>query len=135
VGSEGSERKGREGRKESVGAAKNGATRLTDDFELTPERRLVAEVERLPAERTFAKFCDYWRAASGAKARKHDWDATWRNWCRTEADRSRGATGSVNGRARLEREPTPAEIAEARRKAAEENRRTASKLGLVDFGK
>jgi hypothetical protein len=63
------------------------ATRLPTDFELTAERRLVAEAERLPAERTFAKFCDHWKAASGAKARKHDWDATWRNWCRTEVDR------------------------------------------------
>lgn len=63
------------------------ATRLPDDFSLTEERRLVAEAERLPAERTFAKFCDYWRAAQGAKARKLDWDATWRNWCRNERDR------------------------------------------------
>jgi hypothetical protein len=66
------------------------ATRLPDDFSLTSERILVAEAEKLPAERTFAKFCDYWRSAAGAKARKHDWDATWRNWCRSEADRSRG---------------------------------------------
>lgn len=66
------------------------ATRLPEDFELTPERRLVAEAERLPADRTFAKFCDYWQSASGAKARKLDWDATWRNWCRTERDRAPG---------------------------------------------
>lgn len=72
------------------------ATRLPEDFALTPERQAVAEAEKLPADRTFAKFCDYWRAASGAKARKHDWDATWRNWCRSEADRSRG-NGSPRG--------------------------------------
>ena len=64
------------------------ATRLPADFVLSPERRTVAVAERLDAERTFAKFCDYWRAASGARARKVDWEATWRNWCRTEADRS-----------------------------------------------
>lgn len=63
------------------------ATRLPADFVLSPARRTVAVVERLDAERTFAKFCDYWRAKSGAGARKHDWDATWRNWCRTEADK------------------------------------------------
>lgn len=63
------------------------ATRLPADFVLSPERRTVAVAERLDAERTFAKFCDYWRAASGARARKVDWEATWRNWCRTEADR------------------------------------------------
>lgn len=70
------------------------ATRLPADFSLTPERRLVAEAERLPAERTFAKFCDHWRAASGAKARKNDWDATWRNWCRNEIDRGGGKTAA-----------------------------------------
>ncbi len=63
------------------------ATRLPEAFELTPEMRAEAVSEHLDPERTFAKFCDYWRAASGAKARKHDWVATWRNWCRTEADR------------------------------------------------
>ena len=77
----------------SGGSRRKRATRIPDDFELTDERRLVAEAEKQPAERTFAKFRDYWRAASGARARKHDWDATWRNWCRTEADRSRGSNG------------------------------------------
>lgn len=78
------------------------AARLPNEFSLTPERRLVAEAEKLPAERVFAKFCDYWRAASGAKARKHDWDATWRNWCRSEADRSRGATSTLERKTRYE---------------------------------
>lgn len=64
------------------------ATRLPDDFALTHERRLVAEAERLPAERTFEKFCNYWRSVPGAKGRKLDWDATWRNWCLTERDRN-----------------------------------------------
>lgn len=82
----------------SGGNGRKRATRLPDDFELTDERRLVAEAEKLPAERTFAKFCDYWLAASGSRARKHDWDATWRNWCRTEADRSRGSNGASSSR-------------------------------------
>lgn len=81
-------------REEGEGARAARATRLPEDFSLTPERRLVAEAERLPAERVFAKFCDYWRAAAGAKARKHDWEATWRNWCRGEADRSGGSNGT-----------------------------------------
>jgi hypothetical protein len=61
--------------------------------------------ERLPdrwapddADRTFATQCgvdpdltaerfrDYWRAQPGAKGRKSDWPATWRNWCRREAE-------------------------------------------------
>lgn len=83
------------------------ATRLPDNFTLTDERRLVAEAERLPAERTFAKFVDYWRGASGAKARKHDWDATWRNWCLNETDRR----GPANGR-RDERNATERDVAD-----------------------
>jgi hypothetical protein len=63
------------------------ASRLPESFELTPDRRAMALTEGLDAERTFAKFCDHWRAAPDAKAHKADWDATWRNWCRTEADR------------------------------------------------
>ena len=54
---------------------------------MTESRREVAKAENLDPERTFAKFIDYWKSASGAKARKVDWEATWRNWCRTEADR------------------------------------------------
>lgn len=33
------------------------------------------------------RFRDYWRAVPGAKGRKLDWPATWRNWCRTTAER------------------------------------------------
>lgn len=65
------------------------ARRIPDDFELTPELRAFAKREGLDAERVFANFCDYWRAASGAKARKHDWAAAWRQWCRKEADTPR----------------------------------------------
>lgn len=65
------------------------ASRLPEDFILTPERKAVAEKEGVDAERTFATFVDYWRAASGGKARKHDWDATWRNWCRRQSDTTR----------------------------------------------
>jgi hypothetical protein len=83
-------------------ARARNATRLPEDFSLTPERTLVAEAEKLPADRTFAKFRDYWRAASGAKARKHDWDATWRNWCRSEADRSRGSSPTSERKTRYE---------------------------------
>lgn len=30
---------------------------------------------------------DYWLGCAGAKGIKHDWGATWRNWCRREAER------------------------------------------------
>lgn len=73
------------------------ATRLPADWQLTPERRAVAVAERLDPERVHAKFRDYWLAASGTKARKLDWDATWRNWCRTEADRGMGKPKAAGG--------------------------------------
>lgn len=42
-------------------------------------------------------FRDYWTAAAGAKGRKSDWPATWRNWCRKEAERKpRGPNGTQN---------------------------------------
>lgn len=75
------------------GAKRALATHLPDDFALTPERRAVAEAEKVPADRTFESFCDYWRSLSGQKARKRDWDATWRNWCRKQADWQPKATG------------------------------------------
>lgn len=80
----------------SGGKTTKRAARLPDDFELTAKRRAVAEAEGVPAERTFAKFCDHWRAAGGQNARKRDWDAAWRNWCRREADRGGGRTRSTD---------------------------------------
>ena len=62
------------------------ATRLPADFELTVERQSIAVKEARDPEREFANFKDYWTAASGANARKHDWDAAWRNWCRRAHD-------------------------------------------------
>ena len=44
----------------------------------------------LDAERVLAGFRDYWIGVAGAKGRKaglDGWEATWRNWCRNEADR------------------------------------------------
>ena len=76
-------------KEEEVRAAKPRASlakRIPEDFTLTAERKATAEAEHVDAEREFASFTDYWKAASGAKARKHDWDATWRNWCRRAAD-------------------------------------------------
>ena len=45
-----------------------------------------AEQLGLDAGDTAARFCDYWHAIPGARGRKCDWPATWRNWCRKEAD-------------------------------------------------
>lgn len=40
-----------------------------------------------PADREADKFTDYWRAQPGQRGVKLDWQATWRNWCRTAAER------------------------------------------------
>lgn len=76
-------------RTKRVTRAESGA-RLPDDWSLpdewatwaiqnltwTPDRcRAVAE-----------RFVDHWRSQAGARARKADWSATWRNWCRREND-------------------------------------------------
>jgi len=74
------------GEREARAPRSPNATRLPADFGLTPERRAIAEAERADPDREFANFTDHWRSASGAKARKHDWDATWRIWCRRAAD-------------------------------------------------
>lgn len=64
------------------------ATRIPEDFTLTPARLAIAQRELLPdPERVFTKFRNHWRAKSGAHGRKVDWEATWQNWCIEEADR------------------------------------------------
>ena len=69
------------------------ARRLPEDFELTEQRRAIAITEKADPDREFAKFRDYWRAAAGQNARKHDWDAAWRNWCRKSAEMVPRANG------------------------------------------
>lgn len=54
------------------------ASRLPEDWSPLPEIEISPEVEA----RERPRFADYWRAQPGAKGRKLDWQATWRNWCR-----------------------------------------------------
>lgn len=59
--------------------------RIPEDFTLTPERVEVARkigLRTIDAHHQFDRFRDHWKAASGQNARKCDWDAAWRNWCR-----------------------------------------------------
>ena len=64
--------------------AKRSATRIPEDFGLTPEREAYAvkNLPRVDAPALMEAFRDHWKAASGPKARKTDWDATWRTWVR-----------------------------------------------------
>ncbi|MFE3452425.1 hypothetical protein ACFXJ8_26225 [Nonomuraea sp. NPDC059194] len=80
-------------------------TRLPDDFPLTAEMIAWAR-ENAPTCATpdHEAFCDYWRSVPGAKGRKLDWIATWRNWMRREHnDRARR---NGNGRQKGDGKPT-----------------------------
>jgi len=84
-------------------AAKRG-TRIPDDFAVTGDMRAWAAKE-LPGVNTAwetSKFIDYWRGLSGAKSVKADWNSTWRNWMRRQAEEGTGrpTLAAVSGNAR-----------------------------------
>ncbi len=75
--------------------AKQGAVKRQGTFfenseyrGVVPEEWIAWAVSRgMPRSRAFMAaeaFQDYWIAATGEKARKRDWFATWRNWVRRE---------------------------------------------------
>jgi hypothetical protein len=79
------------------GAKTERGARLPDDFTVTPDMADWAR-ENAPSCGVADQeaFVDYWRGIPGAKGRKADWPATWRNWMRREHER-RGGT-RANGR-------------------------------------
>lgn len=81
-------RKGKEGKEGEKRASPTGS-RLPDDWSLPAEWSGWAAKERpdLDIAREAAGFADYWHGAAGAKARKADWQATWRNWIRNANER------------------------------------------------
>jgi len=62
------------------------ATRLPDNWQPTESMIEFCKTERpdLKAEAIADGFKDYWIAVPGAKGRKADWNATWRNWVRNQ---------------------------------------------------
>jgi DNA-binding PadR family transcriptional regulator len=66
-------------------ASPNGS-RFNPDFELPVEWISFSKTERpeLDPQTLFDQFRDYWIAVPGAKGRKADWFATWRNWVRNQ---------------------------------------------------
>lgn len=68
------------------------ATRLPADWQPSVALKAWAGENEpaVDAYRETLKFLDYWRAASGAKARKHDWDAAWRGWISRAAEDGKG---------------------------------------------
>lgn len=73
-------------KKEKNSAAKGG--RLSPDWIPSPELEAWTQSEApgLHVPREVEKFRDYWLAQPGQKGVKLNWDATWRNWIRRNAD-------------------------------------------------
>ena len=74
------------------------ATRLPADWHPSDEDVAFCKTERpdLRPSIVATTFFDYWIAQPGAKGRKVDWSATWRNWVRNEKlqPAPRGSPGS-----------------------------------------
>ncbi|MGX9349195.1 hypothetical protein [Microbacterium sp. KNMS] len=68
--------------------ARKRATRIPEPFIVTGDMKAWARdnVPGLDYTASTQRFVDHWRAESGAKARKLDWVATWRNWLRRDHD-------------------------------------------------
>jgi hypothetical protein len=100
------------GAAESVGAPRKRSanatgTRLPAEWILTRELGdwamqdcgMTREAVKSEAE----KFADYWHGVAGAKGRKVDWSATWRNWCRNAKPAQAGAHAAESFRERDQR--------------------------------
>lgn len=74
-----------------VEASKPTGTRLPGDWSPTADDVEFCRTERrdLNPQIVADRFRDYWTAQPGAKGRKLDWSATWRNWVRNERAVSR----------------------------------------------
>lgn len=69
-------------RKHADAQRTHSGCRLPDDW--TPDVVFAASngMSELDALTEAERFRDYWRSVAGAKGRKSDWQATWRNWIR-----------------------------------------------------
>jgi len=72
-------------------------------------------------------FLDYWKARGGEKARKTDWEATWRRWCRTFLDQHPRQLSFNGGRTQeaIEEDRRRGEYYMAKRKREAEERQHA----------
>lgn len=66
--------------------AKRGS-RLPDDFVADLSEAARLGLSEADAIREADKFRDYWNSQPGQRGVKLDWQATWRNWCRSAVER------------------------------------------------
>lgn len=72
------------------------ATRIPDDFEVTPDmadwarREVPALIDAGRGKGETDRFRDYWASEGGQRARKVDWIKTWHNWMRRADDNLAG---------------------------------------------
>ncbi|HEU5032714.1 MAG TPA: helix-turn-helix domain-containing protein [Spirillospora sp.] len=74
----------------STSAQRRNGTRLPADWQPGPAEVAWARQQGFPDAWSIAQteqFRDYWTAIPGARGRKLDWPATWRNWLRKSAER------------------------------------------------
>lgn len=63
------------------------ARRLPEEWWPSSGDQAFARDLGLDPTRIADSFRDYWHGKAGASATKTDWSATWRNWCRRDAER------------------------------------------------
>jgi hypothetical protein len=99
--------------REAPQAARKVGSRLPTDWCPSETEVAFAEGLGLIADQVAAKFRDFWHAKPGQGGVKLDWTATWRNWCREDADRRRpqAAEGPLEAMVRAERMARTAEPA------------------------
>lgn len=101
------------------------ARRIADNWTPTPKDIAFATSKGLTPEEISHeadRFRDYWTAASGAKARKCDWEATWRNWITSDF-------GPVARKAKQSKRTPTSGGMEAALRAADDEIRAATQPG------
>lgn len=72
--------------KDSPTESPKSGSRLARYWTPSADDRAFAQSLGLRADAVAANFTDYWTSQPGAKGRKLNWSATWRIWCRKEAE-------------------------------------------------
>ena len=102
----GNAEKSREEKKEQEPASRKRADRahrLPDGWQPEPEPALLDQLRIRPTfvQQELDKFRDYWLAQPGARGRKVNWQATWRNWLRRAVEIQPQAQGPERSRPRV----------------------------------